>query len=102
MIVNPSSFDVKSNFEGVPHNDLMTYINRYKQVSLMRDIENRFGTASYLRNRSSPGITAPADKRNTTYQQQGSNSKSPVAKPRPLAVVKRDRPTPGVGHYENA
>ena len=34
--------------DDVPHNELITYINRYKQINLMKEIENRFGTASYL------------------------------------------------------
>ena len=32
----------------VEHRDLMQYINRYKQVNLLREIENRFSAASYL------------------------------------------------------
>ena len=33
------------------YGDLMQYINRYKQVSLLKEIENKFGTFNYL-NRS--------------------------------------------------
>ena len=28
--------------------ELVNYINQYKQVSLLKEIENRFGTAKYL------------------------------------------------------
>ena len=61
----------------------MSYINMYKKAKDLKKIESRFSMASYLKEQSPNNISAP-----------GIGEKS-----RKLALVKRDKKTPGVGHY---
>ena len=60
----------------------MAYLNRYKQVMLLRNIENKFGGASRIEQSGSPD---PSNK------YEGA---------RTLAAAQRNRPVPGAGHYD--
>ena len=77
--------------EQVDHKDLIAYINRYKQVNLLREIEAKFGAANYLNQNSSAPNSKIAFK-SGQGRERGATS---------LAAIKRNRPTPGVGHYDD-
>ena len=74
----------------------MDYISQYRQVSLLREIENRFGASNYLNN--SDLITMPSV--NASVPGSPSHSKT-GGKGIPLAMVKRAKPVPPVGYYED-
>jgi len=59
----------------------MAYLNRYRQVTLLREIEKKFTAA-------------------TGCVQARPPSKFSDSGPRSLAAAKRNRPVPGAGHYD--
>ena len=79
----------------------MDYISQYRQVSLLREIENRFGASNYLHNPNSDLITVPATATTTSVPGSPLSKSKSSGKAIPLAMVKRAKPVPPVGYYED-
>ena len=54
-----SSKEILPELDGVSHSEVVSFISKYKQVNLLREIENRFSMASYLKDSNKNSIQAP-------------------------------------------
>ena len=86
-LMQSTSFENPPTTMIIDQSDFMAYIARHRQVMLLREIESKFGQSNYL------------NKKNAQSQLK---AKLPgEGSGHSLAVVKRSRPIPAVGHYDN-